>query len=204
MHWKSSTWVISLVILSGLIQGCIQSEYTKLVRTELSKGVRYDSLLFGINLGDSRDEFYGKCYDLNKQKLITQGPNGATVQYLFTDSLVHSTPTPLMLLFIPAFDDQDKIIEMNLEFSYVGWAPWNKELSSEVLKDNVLRLLENWYRGNPFMMIEIDDVPVPVKLDGNRRMLVYIKDEQNVVVKIHDILHPRYRHSTTDQYTTSN
>lgn len=203
MNLKSTKWLIKLIVLGFIAQGCIKSEYTKLVETELARGVRVDSLLFGINLGDSRDDFYGKCFDLNKQKLVTEGPNGATVQYLFTDSLVHPVPKSMMLLFIPAFDDQDKIIEMNLEFSYIGWSPWNKDLSSDKLKEKVVELLKRWYKGNDFITIEIDNVPVPTKLDGNRRMLVYIKDEQNVVVKIHDILHPRYRHSTTSRDITS-
>ncbi|MCW5912825.1 MAG: hypothetical protein KIT62_17270 [Cyclobacteriaceae bacterium] len=163
----------------------------------MARGVRADSLLFGINLGDSRDEFYGKCFDLNKKELVTQGPGGATVQYLFTDSLFHDSPIPMRLLFIPAFDEKDKIAEMNLEFSYMGWAPWSKELQSDALIEKVLKLISSWYKGNPFIFVEMDGKNMPVKLDANRRMVVYIKDEQNVVVKIQDILHPKHQHSIT-------
>ena len=195
MHLKFLRFWISLLVVSGVILSCTQSEYTKLVKNELARGIRVDSLLLGINFGDSRDEFYGKCFDLNKQELITQGPKGATVQYFFTDSLFHSTTTPIRLLFIPAFDDKDKIMEMNLEFSYVAWAPWNNELQSNVLIEFVMKQILHWYKGNPFILVDMDGKNMPVKLDGNRRMAVYIKDEQNVVVKIHDILHPKYKHS---------
>lgn len=186
---------ISLILVGLGLSGCFQSDYTKLVKAELDKGIRVDSLLLGINFGDTRDEFYGKCFDLNKQQLITQGPGGATVQYLFKDSLVHEAPTDLRLLFIPVFDQSDVIIEMNLEFSYSAWAPWNEQYQSDKLKEKVLKLIQRWYKGNEFITAEIDNNKVPVKLDGNRRMLVYLKDTQNVVIKVQDILHPRYRHS---------
>jgi hypothetical protein len=197
MPLKSLNFWIKFFLPILILQSCIQSEYTKVVKEELARGVRMDSLVFGINFGDSRDEFYGKCFDLNKKELVTQGPKGATVQHLFTDSLLHNTPTPMRLLFIPAFDEKDKIIEMNLEFSYVAWAPWNENLQSNFLKDKVLELITLWYKGNSFISVEIKGQQTPVKLDGNRRMIVYIKDEQNVVVKIHDILHPKYRHSVS-------
>jgi hypothetical protein len=190
-------WSISFLFLATLITSCIQSDYTKLVKSELEKGIRKDSLLLGINLGDSRDDFYGKCFDLNHDSLVTQGPSGATVQYLFKDELVHDTLTNMRLLFIPVFDDQDKIIEMNLEFSYPAWAPWNENYHSDKLKSRVLELLMMWYKGNEFVTATINKTDIPVKVDGNRRMLVYIKDAQNVVVKIQDIMHPKFEHSIT-------
>lgn len=195
INLKFIKFTISFLLFSLVLSGCFQSDYTKLVKEELAKGIRVDSLLFGINFGDTRDEFYGKCFDLNKQQLITQGPGGATVQYLFKDSLVHDSLTDLRLLFIPVFDQSDIIIEMNLEFSYLAWAPWNESYQSDKLKEKVLKLLQLWYKGNEFITVEMDGNQVPIKLDGNRRLLVYLKDTQNVVVKIQDILHPQYRHS---------
>lgn len=194
---KYLSFVIRLGCLILFLSACTQSDYTKLVKRELGKGVRMDSVIFGINLGDTRDEFYGKCFDLNKKHLVTQGPKGATVQYLFTDSLIHKDPASLRLLFIPAFDEKDIIKEVNLEFSYMAWAPWNAELQSEKLIEKVKEIVMMWYKGNPFVMIKLNDQELPVKVDGNRRLIVYIKDEQNVVVKVHDILHPAYKHSIT-------
>lgn len=193
-NWRFLKYASNFFALGIVWSGCFQSDYTKLVKAELAKGIRMDSVVFGINLGDTRDEFYGKCFDLNKQQLVTAGPNGATVQYLFTDSLFHAEPTDMRLLFIPAFDKDDVLIEMNLEFSYMAWAPWNRQYQSDTLKEKVLELLMQWYKGNEFIIAKINENEVPVKLDGNRRMLVYIKDEKNVVVKVHDILHPKYSH----------
>ncbi len=195
INWKFLKYPISFAWLGFLLSGCFQSDYTKLVKSELANGIRIDSLVFGINFGDTRNEYFGKCFDLNKQKLVTQGPYGGTVEYRFTDSLFHDQPTDMKMLFIPAFDKDDIIIEMNLEFSYPGWAPWNEQYQSDKLKERVLKMLSYNYKGNAFVTVTINGNEYPIKLDGNRRMIVYIKDEQNVVVKIQDILHPKYKHS---------
>lgn len=177
-----------------MLVSCRQSEYTKLVKAELAKGTRYDSLLFGVRFGNSKDEFFGKCYDLNKQQLVTEGPGNASVQYLFRDSTVHSKPVAIRLLFMPSYDENDKIIEMNLEFSYVAWAPWNQDLQSAELEKKLKELLMKWYKGNDFVLAKVEGKEIPVKVDGNRRILVIIRNEQHVLVKIQDILHPKFKH----------
>ncbi len=197
VNWRSLRYVSSIFGLGLILSGCFQSDYTKLVKSELSKGIRMDSVVLGINLGDSNDEYFGKCYDLNQQHLVVAGPFGGSVQYDFVDSLVHEQPTSIRMLFIPVFDNENKLIEMNLEFSYPSWAPWNEQYQSDKLKEKVLKLLLLGYKGNEFVTATINHKDYPIKLDGNRRMVVYIKDEQNVVVKIQDILHPKYQHSIT-------
>jgi hypothetical protein len=189
---KYFKYTISLIALSAIFIGC-ESDYTRLVKSELAKGIRKDSVLLGIRLGDTRNEFYGKCFDLNKSHLAMQG-EGFSVQYLFTDSLVHANPTPMRILFVPAFDDQDRITNIDLKFSYVGWAPWHKELQADTLKVKVMELLTRWYGGNKFVMAKVDGAEIPVKLDGNRRVVVSIFDPQSVVARVQDILHPKYNH----------
>jgi hypothetical protein len=176
---------------------CVQSDYTKLVKQELASGIRKDSLLFGIRFGDTRNDFFGKCFDLNKQRLVTQGPNSSSVQYMFSDSLYHKRPTEIRMLFYPSFDSKDVINEMIMEFNYSGWAPWNRPLQSDSLKVKTMELLMKWYGGNNFITANVDKSSFPVKLDGNRRILVEIKDVQSVVVKVQDILHPQFMHSIT-------
>jgi hypothetical protein len=186
--------------LGVFFSGCIQSDYTKLVKSELAKGIRQDSLLLGINFGDTRNDFYVKCLYLNKQQLVREGPGNSSVQYLFNDSLVHTKPAEIKLLFMPTFDKNETIAEMNMEFSYLAWAPWNREYQSDSLKVKVMELLMHWYKGNDFVTATIKESEVPAKVDGNRRILVFIHDQQRVVVKVQDILNPMFRHSiTTDQ-----
>lgn len=188
-------WLSSLIILLSVLTGCLESEYSKLVKAELAEEVKQDSLLLGISFGDTQKEFYEKCFLLNKKMLVSQGPDNSSVEYVFTDSAFHSDPMRIRLLFYPGFDEKRIIKNMDLEFSYSGWAPWNKRLQSDSLKNKVLDILYDWYGGNQFITVNIDDKQLPVKVDANRRMMVFIKDPQTVVVQIQDILHPVYKHS---------
>ncbi|MDZ7649951.1 MAG: hypothetical protein U5K54_24030 [Cytophagales bacterium] len=186
-----------MLVLGITLSGCFQSDYTRLVKSELAKGVRYDSLLLGIRFGDSRDDFYGKCFDLNKQQLVREGPGNTAVQYMFTDSTVHAKPTEIRLLFMPKYDEKNIITEMNMEFSYRGWTPWVPELQSDTLKVKTMEILMEWYKGNEFVIAHVQDTEQFVKLDGNRRVVIYKLDPERVVVKVQDILHPSVQHSIT-------
>jgi len=193
MIWKYIKYTISFIILGWIGISC-QSDYTKLVKTELAKGIRQDSVFLGIKLGDTRNEFYGKCFDLNKQHLISQG-EGGSVQYLFTDSLFHSEPTVIKVLFVPAFDEKEVITNMDLKFSYNAWSPLNQGSQIDTLRAKVSDILMNWYGGNEFIMFDFDERKLPVKVDGNRRILVTTFDSQNIVVRVQDLLHPKFKHS---------
>lgn len=176
-----------------LLSACMQSEYTRLVKSELAKGVRYDSILLGINFGVSHDQFREKCFELNRQHLVTEG-EGFGVQYFFHDSLFHIKPTKIQLVFSPEFDDQSKLCSISMKFSYPSWAPWNPKTLSDSLKPKVIKIVESWYRGNAFIKASVQGQEIPVKLDGNRRIVIEIKDSRNVVANVQDILNPRYQH----------
>jgi hypothetical protein len=196
MNWKSMNIYASLCAIAILTLGsCTKSDYTKMVLSELEKGERKDSLLLGIKFGDSREQFFGRCFDLNKMKLVTQGPSNNAVQYIFMDSLVHEKPEQIRLLFFPGFDDKNIISHIDYEFSYSAWAPWNKQYQADRLKIKVMELLKHWYKGNDFVDAEVKGEKIPVKVDGNRRILVFEKDRQTVLVRIQDILHPNFKHS---------
>lgn len=195
--WKFLKYLTNLFVVTSVVflYGCFQSDYTKLVKSELEKGIRSDSLLLGIKLGDTRNVFFGKCFDLNKQQLIAQGPDNTTVQYIFMDSLAHNEPTEIRLLFYPIFDEKEVIIGMDMEFSYTSWAPWNENFQADVLETKLMDLLKMWYSGNDFIKAKVRDKELLVKVDANRRILLSRKDAQSVIVTIHDILHPRFMHS---------
>ena len=197
MIWRYIRLSGSILLFAICIAGC-QSDYTKLVKSELAKGVRYDSILLGTKLGSTRNDFYGLCYDLNKQGIITAGASGS-VQYVFKDSLVHKLPTFITLLFVPAFDDKDVLTNLDIKFSYSGWASGNRALQSDSLQVKLKELIMRWYGGNSFVTATVDGKEIPVKLDGNRRIVVTIKDQQNVLVKVQDILHPKFQHSISKE-----
>jgi hypothetical protein len=183
-------------LISGLVgcfvlAGCVQSDYTRMVRSELAKGVRHDSILLGINFGDSQEAFRERCFALNKQHLTMEGP-GFYVQYFILDSAFHDRPTSIRLLFQPSLDDKNVITDMDMKFNYTGWAPWNRQYQSDSLKVKVIQMLELWYKGNKFVTANNGKEEIPVKVDGNRRILIYEDKPQTVIVKVQNILHPKF------------
>lgn len=186
--------VFRLSFLIILLSGC-DSEYTKLVKRELKRNEVKDSILFDLHFGNTRSEFYRKCLQLNRQKLVNQGPSNSSVEYIFNDSIFHDEPTSIRLLFFPIFDSENTLIGMNYEFSYMGWAPWNEQMQASVLKPKVVELLNLWYGGNEFIELSLNEVNSFVKVDANRRIILYEKDPQSVVAKIHNLTHERFKHS---------
>src|SRR6267142_6490051 len=163
MNWKFTKYPISFFVLSIFLTSCIQSEYTKMVEAELAKGVRHDSILLGIHLGETQKEFRDECFALNRKHLTTEGP-GFYVQYVFADSLFHKGPTSIRLLFRPDFDKNDKISDMDVKFDYVAWAPWNRQYQSDSLRVKVIKMLERWYKGNKFVIAHVGGKDIPVKV----------------------------------------
>ncbi len=157
-------------------------QYERKVKEELASGLRFDSLFLGIYLGMPAKEFYTHCWELNKQKLIKEGPGNASVLYYPPDFKEITKMT-----FYPKFYE-DKIYEVPIELMYEAWAPWNKQYFADKLEVEALQVLEKWY-GEGFMQIEHPERgKVFVKVDGNRRISVWHTDEQKVKVLITDLI----------------
>ena len=163
---------------------CTQkSEYQKLVDAELATNIRQDSLFLGISLQMGSKDFFGHCWELNKQGILTNGV-GSMVKYDASEDFNHDT----YMFFYPKFED-GKIIEMPIEFQYADWALWNEELSVENLLEEVKSTLEDWYGGDFIKMVSDDGTKtVWVKVDGNRRIRVYRQSISAVAVVITDLL----------------
>lgn len=142
----------------------------------------YDSLFLGFYLGMGKKEFYDYCWEMNKQKKFTHGPTNQNVEYRLTGVLEQ----PVLMHFYPGFY-KDRIYQMPLTFSYEAWAPWNRQFHADKLIDHVVPLLSKWYGGE----FETTTLPkkgkVYARIDGNRRISVFVKDEQFVQVVFTDI-----------------
>jgi hypothetical protein len=165
--------MVTAAVASLMLSAC-KSDYERLVERELASGVRHDSIFMGIYLGMSAKDFYAQCWELNKQKLIRQGNSNTSVLYEMTE-LKHKAD----MNFYPTFNG-DKILEMPVIFSYTAWAPWNKELWSDSLILDVKNLMEKWY-GPGFIKLEHPEKGIRwVKVDGNRRIMLWKEDDQQV------------------------
>ena len=178
-------WQLLIVFLLVVILACQPSNpYLEMETRELAKSERYDSLFFGLYLGMPAINFYSRCWKLNEKGVIRQGATNTSVYYEIKDFR-----EPAGMDFYPRFHEE-KIVEMPVTFSYHAWAPWNKHLFSDSLKLEVLNLMESWY-GDGFI-----EIPSPsdlqggnafVKIDGNRRISIYNKDDRVVNVDIVDL-----------------
>tara|TARA_X000000950_G_C13508377_1_gene494702 strand:+ start:41 stop:604 length:564 start_codon:yes stop_codon:yes gene_type:complete len=173
------------ILFSIIIISCQTNPYLELERIELASGERYDSLFLGVKFGMSSKEFYSHCWDLNKKKLVSQGPSNNSVKYLIPTESVGQN---IEMLFYPVFNN-DTVYEVNTTFSYTGWAPWNKETSAEYLMDEIIELLSKWYVTKFY---EIKGPKNKSKLyatiNGNRRIALTKVTEREVRARFTDIL----------------
>ena len=161
------------------------SEYSRLVKKELAKGTRSDSLFMGIYLGMTSKAFYDHCWEMNKKGLFTNGTTNTSVLYKIDKGVRY----PVSMNFYPDFY-QDKIFSMRVSFEYDAWAPWNRTQYADSLLPDVLRMYKKWYpAGNDFMKITNKERgTIYVKVDGNRRITVGSFDDKLVKVDYTDLL----------------
>lgn len=186
---RTMSWFRNIALTFIILSGCMlfscspRSKYDKKLRDELASGERFDSLFMGIYLGMPEKDFYMQCWELNKKGIIRQGETNTTVKFDLKKELDH----PGQMDFYPRFN-QGKIFEMPVKFVYKGWAPWNKELSSDNLQADVVKWYEGIY-GKGFLKVRHPDHGLAyVKLDGNRRITIFKEDELHVWAVFTDML----------------
>ncbi len=182
---------ISFVVVMGslllFLGSCTrESNYDRLVKTEMANGVYSDSLKFGLLLGDTKKTFYTKCWELNLEGIISHGPNNDFVAYELEGL---NEGERINHLFYGIFDDENSMTGLDMRFYHLGWAPWNKQLFAEQLLPKALDTLEMWYPGNEFIRIDREGLPreTYVKVDGNRQILAYVLDDKEVKAVITDL-----------------
>jgi hypothetical protein len=190
MRWNNYKHWVYFFLLTAAISFCScsyfgGSEYSRLVKKELAKGTRSDSLFMGIYLGMTSKAFYSHCWDMNKKGLFTNGSNNTSVLYKIDKDLKYKAS----MNFYPDFYE-DKVFSMWASFEYDAWAPWNKQLQADSLLPDVLKLYKKWYpEGNNFITITNKERgTIYVKVDGNRRITIGRFDDRMVKVDYTDLL----------------
>jgi hypothetical protein len=171
---------IPLILMLTFLFSCDQrSEYERLVQNELDKGVRYDSLFLGYELGMHRQQFLDHSWELNQQHIIT---GGVQVEYKLED-----LPSRATMKFYPDFKN-DRIYRMPVEISYDSWAIWNRELHSDSLIVALVDLYEEIY-GPGFIHTTHPEFGKEswIKVDGNRRISIFRKDDRTARIEFLDL-----------------
>lgn len=174
--------VIACALLATVFLSACKSDYDRMIEEGLASGERHDSLFLGLRLDMSKKDFFTHCWELNSQHLIKQGSGNTSVQYDLEELKASA-----QMNFYPFFFE-DKIHEMPVVFSYKAWAPWNREYWSDSLLVDVKNLMERWY-GPGFVPIKLPKKGnCYVKVDGNRRIILWTEDEQFVKALYTDLI----------------
>lgn len=171
------------------LMGC-KSEYHQYVERELATGIERDSLIFDMRIGQTRKDFYSICWNLNKQKLITNG-TGSNARFVMDQDSLGDDSEAKEMLFYGIFDDQDTMRGMRMTYSYLTWAPWNRDKYADTLLNRLKKQYLEGYPGNDFIQLDVEvggkSYPALVKIDGNRQILMYPKGKKDVLVRIEDL-----------------
>jgi hypothetical protein len=185
---------IFLVIVCVSFVACNQSEYSKLVKSEMSKNTTHDTLFLGMTFGISKQEFFDKCWKLNSEGLVSHGPSNDFVKYNLPLKEGAPLTESIRLLFYGIFNEEKKMTGMNVQFSYDAWSLWNESLQPDKLIPVAQDSLKKWFPGNDFIKVKIkkNEKELFVKVDGNRRIIIKpIDDNRELKVRIDDL---RYLH----------
>lgn len=177
---------LTLLILL-ILAGCSGSEYDNLVKTEMSKDLVYDSLFMTMEFGITKQEFFNRCWKLNKQELVKQGPKNNFVEYKLKDQ--SDKDKAITMLFYGTFNEEKIMTGLDLKFYYEAWSLWNKSLHSDHLIEVVKDTLKTWFPGNDFIKVNLkNQKEVLVKIDGNRRILIEpLNDNREIDARIDDL-----------------
>jgi hypothetical protein len=178
---------ITLFILVMAFSAC-KSDYEKMLNTEMTSGIQYDSLFLGLEFGQTRKEFFDLCWELNKTIGLQPSGKGSMLGYILkSDSGDYAN---IKMNFYPTFNEADEINGMDLEFSYASWSPWGKAYQADKLLPAILDTLGRWYGRNEFLKLDFKQEPneIWVKVDGNRRMAIFQKDDEVLEFKITNLL----------------
>ena len=180
--------IFFLFLMSFLLPACGDNsmrQYKYLTQKELGSGRRVDSIFLGIYFGMPRKQFFLHCWQLNKKGVLTDGKSNTAVLYRLKNNELRYAAS---MHFFPEFYE-NKVSRMKVMFNYNDWAPWNKELMSEKLLPDVLKLFSSWYpSGNSFLEIaDKERGTIYVKIDGNRRITIGRFDDMHVKADFADL-----------------
>jgi len=184
---KISLLSISLLIF---ICSCTKSEYDQLIKTEMAKEMVKDSLFLGMNLGQTKKEFFDKCWKLNNEGKIFQGSSNKFVEYLLPEKEGTPVEESMTMLFYGIFNKEKIMTGMDMKLYYSAWSLWNKALQSDKLRPVVQDSLMSWFPGNDFILVPAKKTKgeIYVKVDGYRRIIIEpISDDREIDVRIDDL-----------------
>ena len=184
MKSNISALILGLALLISACQKAEQRSLEEVEKQELAKGIRNNTLFLGLTFGMTAKEFFAVCWDLNKKGTLREASGNMAAAYQLDKG---ELDYPAEMTFYPKYID-DKISEMPMRFHYKGWAPWNEDLQSNKLIVDVKKLMEKWYGSGGYFISPLSAGGKGiVKVDGNRRIVITIDSESEVLVMLSDL-----------------
>ncbi len=181
---------VVLLLVFFLFLNCKEkSEYAKVLKKEQESGKIFNDLIFDMKFGQTKDDYFNICYELNKKKIITSGGREFSPEYIMYPKKENKNSKKIKMSFNGIFDKNNIIEGLNLRFNYYTWSPWNKDYNSSYLIEEIKDTLLLWFPGNEFFKLDLKEKEnfAYIKIDGNRRIRIYKTDAKDVAVKIEDI-----------------
>tara|TARA_Y100000589_G_scaffold41755_1_gene35054 strand:+ start:42 stop:635 length:594 start_codon:yes stop_codon:yes gene_type:complete len=177
------------IIILILIIGCQKkSEYSTILTRELEKKNEFNDLIFDMKIGQSRQDYFDICYQLNKQKKIISGERSLNPELILKSKNGSTKGSNIKMSFNGIFNEKKTMRGFEMRFYFTGWSNWNKDLSSENLLFQLKDTLRKWFPGNDFFKVNFENnLSAEVKIDGNRRILAYKVNSKDVAVRIEDM-----------------
>ena len=183
--------IFCILVLTPFLACEIESEYSKLLKKELKSGKSFNDLVLGLKIGQTKDDFYEICADLNKKKLITSGARNLYPEYILYPKDSVENGKKIRMSFMGIFDNNRIMKGMDIRFNYYSWIAWREEYNSDNLINEIKDTLQLWYPGNNFIEIDLKldskNNLAYVKVDGNRQITMYKIDGRDVAVIIEDV-----------------
>jgi hypothetical protein len=190
---------VLLCFILILISSCSETDYTKLVKSEMAKKTINDSLFLGMKFGITKQDFFDRCWELNNKRLISHSSSNNFVKYQLPIKENDSTAKIMNMLFYGIFNEDKVMTGMDLKFTYDAWALWNKSHHADVLLPAIKDSLLHWYPGNDFISVPLkkNQKEMLVKIDGNRRIIIEpLENNQEVNARIDDLRYIIDKNST--------
>lgn len=163
----------SVLIVVIFFSSCVQKKnYEEVVKDELARGIRYDSIVYGVRLGMTYDEFFSYCFDKNIEGVFKPNNSGTSVKTVIEEGY----NSPVVLEFYPQSNQNNGVITIyNATLKYKEFSHYNKNYSIENLLNETIRAFEKGYKGNDFFTIPHENKLLKynyIKIDGNRKITV--------------------------------
>ena len=144
--------------------------YQAMVKEEVESGKRVDNLFEGLHFNMTRERFEDHSFRKNKEGIFYQhSGNEEMIMYIENDFEIS-----VDFVFFPTFE-REIIVGLSGYFSYLQWNAFRKELFAPVLQEKLVKKLEEWLGGRPFIQLPATDEPLEnmyMKIDGNRHIIL--------------------------------